>query len=110
MTDRLREVNGRPREPHPLFDRERQKGQNNAQPRKRPRGEILPLRATVGDKITSPWAHRSVSALGKILWQLVLVGQLEEKGNVCPRSTRPQTNPVASSLGSGVAELDRGAG
>jgi hypothetical protein len=38
-----------------------------------------------------PGAHRSASTLRKSLWRLGPVGQLEEKGNDYPRSTRPIT-------------------
>jgi hypothetical protein len=34
----------------------------------------------------------------------------EEKENICPGSTRPQTDLEALSPGSGMAELERGAG
>jgi hypothetical protein len=48
--------------------------------------------------------------LGTGLWQPGSIGQEEEEGNVCPRSTRPRANPEALSPGSGVAELNKGAG
>jgi hypothetical protein len=57
-----------------------------------------------------PRDHQSASALGKSLWQLGPVGQVEEEGNVYLRNTRAWTNLVALSLGLGVEEPDGGPG
>lgn len=63
---------------------------------------------SVGDEIPGPGAYRSASMLGKSLWQLGPIDQLDEKGNVCHGSTHPRTDLATPSPGSGVAELDMG--
>lgn len=70
----------------------------------------------VRDKIPVPWGPLvsertgSESALEKGLWQLGSIGQLEEIGNDYSGGTRPRTNLVAPSPGSGVDKPNRGLG